>query len=172
MGSVDFFVVPTIRFWLLFVFVILSHARRHVVHFNVTENPTAEWTAQQIAEAFPCNTAPKYLPRDRDSIYGGQFRRRVKSLGIEEVLTAYHSPWQKPYVERLHGSIRRECLDHVIVFNEDHLHRVLRSYFAHYHEDRTHLGLGKETPLGRLTSNRASPSSQTILSNILPRTGS
>ncbi len=168
MVGVGFLVVPTIRFRLLFVFVILSHARRRVVHFNVTANPTAEWTAQQIIEAFPWGTAPKYLLRDRDSIYGGWFRRRVKSMGIEEVLTAYHSPWQNPYVERLHGSIRRECTDHVIVLGERHLRRILRSYFEYYHEDRTHLGLDKETPLERPISSRASPSAKLIK---LPRLG-
>jgi putative transposase len=168
MVGVDFLVVPTIRFRLLFVFVILSHARRQVVHFNVTANPTAEWTAQQIVEAFPCNTAPRYLLRDRDSIYGDRFRRRVKSIGIQEVVTAYQSPWQNPYVERLHGSIRRECVDHVIVFNERHLRRILRSYFAYYHEDRTHLGLGKETPVGRPVSSRVSPKSTLVE---LPRVG-
>ena len=162
MVGVDFLVVPTIRFRLLFVFIILSHARRRIVHFNVTANPTAEWTAQQIIEAFPWDTAPRYLLRDRDSIYGDWFRHRVKSMGIEEVLTAYHSPWQNPYVERFHGSIRRECLDHVIVFSENHLRRLLQSYFAYYHEDRTHLGLDKETPLGRPISIRASSSAKLI----------
>jgi transposase InsO family protein len=135
MVGVDFLVVPTVRFQLLFIFVVLSHARRQVVHFNVTTNPTAEWTAQQIVEAFPWDTAPQFLLRDRDSIYGDQFRQRVRSMDIEEVVTAYKSPWQNAYVERLHGSIRRECLDHVIVFNERHLRRILRDYFAYYHDD-------------------------------------
>ena len=168
MVGVDFLVVPTIRFQLLFVFVILSHAKRRVVHFNVTANPTAEWTAQQIVEAFPWDTAPKYLLRDRDSIYGDWFRRRVMNMGIEEVLTAYHSPWQNPYVERLHGSIRRECTDHAIVFSENHLRKLLRAYFAYYHEDRTHLGLDKETPAERPISSRASPSVKLVE---LPRLG-
>ncbi len=110
MVGVDFLVVPTIRFQPLFVFIILSHARRYVVHFNVTAHPTAEWTAQQIVEAFPWDAAPRYLLRDRDSIYGDWFRQRVKNMGIKEVLTAYQSPWHNPYIERLHGSIRRECL--------------------------------------------------------------
>ncbi len=109
MVAVDILVVPTIRFRLLYVFVILSHARRRVVHFNVTANPTAAWTAQQIVDAFPWDTAPRYLLRDRDSIYGEWYRQRVKSMGIEEVVTAYLCPWQNPYVERLHGNIRREC---------------------------------------------------------------
>ena len=168
MVGVDLLVVPTIRFQLLFVFVILSHARRRVIHFNVTANPTAEWTAQQIVEAFPWDTAPKYLLRDRDSIYGGWFRRRVKSMGIQEVLTAYHSPWQNPYVERLHGSIRRECTDHIIVFGENHLRKILESYFEYYHQDRKHLGLDKDTPLERPVSKRASPSARLAA---LPRVG-
>lgn len=168
MVSVDFLVVPTIRFQLLFVFVALSHARRHVVHFNVTANPTAEWTAQQIVEAFPWDTAPRFLLRDRDSIYGDVFRKRVDSMDIEEVITAYKSPWQNAYVERLHGSIRRECLDHIIVFNERHLRRVLRDYFAYYHEDRTHLGLNKETPTDRPVSERPCPDAKLIE---IPRVG-
>jgi len=168
MVAVDFLVVPTIRFQMLFVFIVLSHARRRVVHFNVTPNPTAEWTAQQIVEAFPWDTAPRYLLRDRDSIYGGWFRQRVKNMGIEEVVTAYHSPWQNAFVERLNGSIRRECTDQVIVFGENHLRRILCGYFDYYHEDRTHLGLDKETPTERLISNRASPSAKLIE---LPRVG-
>ena len=168
MVAVDFLVVPTIQFRMLYVFIVLSHAHRRVVHFNVTANPTAEWTAQQIIEAFPWDTAPRYLLRDRDSIHGDRFRQRVKSMGIQAVLTAYQSPWQNPYVERLHGSVRRECLDHIIVFNEDHLRRILRSYFAYYHEDRAHLGLGKETPMGRPILSCASPTSRLIG---LPRVG-
>jgi putative transposase len=109
MVAIDFHVVPTIRFRMLYVFIILSRAHRRVVHFNVTANPTAAWTAQQIVEAFPWDTAPRHLLRDRDSVYGEWFRRRVQSMGIEEVITSYHRPWKNPYVERLHGSIRREC---------------------------------------------------------------
>ena len=168
MVSIDFMVVPTIRFRLLYVFVVLSHVQRRVLHFNVTANPTAEWTAQQIVEAFPWDTAPKYLLRDRDKIYGEKFEKRVRGMNIEDVITAYRCPWQNPYVERLHGSIRRECTDHVIVFNERHLRKILREYFAYYHEDRTHLGLGKETPVERPTSSRASPSSRLVVS---PRVG-
>jgi transposase InsO family protein len=147
--SVDFFTVPTATFRILYVFVILRHDRREIVHFNVTEHPTAQWTAQQIIEAFPFETAPRYLLRDRDCIYGAQFRTRVKSLGIEEVLTAPRSPWQSPYVERLIGSIRRECLNHVIIFNERHLRRQLKSYITYYQEARTHLSLDKQSPVPR-----------------------
>jgi len=131
LGLTDFFVVPTITFRLLFVFVILSHDRRRPVHFAVTANPTAEWTARQLLEAFPWDTAPSYLLRDRDGIYGQKFREAATWLGIREVLTAPQSPWQNPYVERFIGSIRRECLDHVIALNETGLHRVLKSYFKY-----------------------------------------
>ena len=131
---------------LLFVFIVFSHDRRRVIHFNVTEHPTAQWTAQQILEAFPFDTAPKYLLHDRDGIYGFDFQRRVATMGIEEVLTAPRSPWQNAYVERIIGSIRRECLDHVIIFNEMHVRRILRSYFSCYHDSRTHLSLDKDSP--------------------------
>ena len=149
LASVDFFTVPTATFRVLYVFFVPAHDRRRVLHFNVTENPSAEWTAQQIVEAFPEDTAPKYMVRDRDGIYGGHFRRRVESLGIEEVLTAPQSPWQNPFAERLVGSIRRECLDHVIVLSEQHLYRILKLYFAYYHRSRTHLSLGKDPPVPR-----------------------
>ena len=130
----DFFTVPTATFRVLYVFVVLAHDRRRIVHFNITANPTAEWTGQQIAESFPFDEAPRFLLRDNDSIYGKDFTKRVESLGIEEVPTAPHSPWQNPYCERVIGSIRRECVDHMIVLNEKHLHRVLTSYFEYYHE--------------------------------------
>jgi putative transposase len=147
--SADFFVVPTITFRLLFVFVILSHDRRRPVHFAVTANPTAEWTARQLLEAFPWDSAPRYLLRDRDGCYGEKFHETTEWLGIREVLTAPKSPWQNPYVERLIGSIRRECLDHVIVLNETGLHRVLKSYFKYYERTRTHLSLEKDAPIPR-----------------------
>jgi len=152
--SIDFFIVPTAVFNILFVPVVLSHSRRKVVHFNVTSNPTAEWTAQQVVEAFAWDTAPKYLIRDRDSIYDEFFRNRVKNMGIKQVLSAPQSPWQNPFVERVFGSIRRECTDHVIVLNEDHLKNILSSYFEYYHNDRTHLSLEKDTPRGRPIQHR------------------
>ena len=123
--SVDFFTVPTVTFKVLFVFVILAHERRRVVHFNVTDAPTAQWTGQQLVEAFPWETAPRDLLRDRDAVYGVAFSSRVQALGILEVQTAPRSPWQNPYVERLIGTLRRECLDHVVVLNETHLRRLL-----------------------------------------------
>jgi transposase InsO family protein len=144
--SVDFFVVPTVSFRVLFVFLILAHDRRRVLHFNVTAHPTAEWPADQILQAFPWDTAPRYLHRDRDSIYGDTFRRQVSGMGITEVLTAPRSPWQTPYVERLIGSIQRECLDHILVINERSLRQTLRSYFSYYHDSRCHLGLNKDSP--------------------------
>jgi len=144
--SLDFFTVPTARLRVLFVLVVLAHHRRRVVHFNVTENPTAHWTAQQIVDAFPNDSAPSYLLRDRDHVYGEQFRHRVKGLGIAEVLTAPHSPWQNPFAERLIGSIRRECLNHVLVLGERHLRRILARSVDYYHRARTHLSLDKDAP--------------------------
>jgi putative transposase len=134
-------VVPTATFRLLFVFVVLSHNRRWLVHFGATSHPTAEWMAQQLLEAFPWNRAPRYLLRDRDRNYGERFRRAADWMGIREVLTAPQSPWQNAYVERLIGSIRRECLDQVIVLSEAGLRRVLKSYFDYYDRSRTHLAL-------------------------------
>jgi len=144
--SVDFFVVPTVTFRVLFVSVVLSHQRRRVVHFNVTEHPTAEWTAQQVVEAFPFDTAPRFLLRDRDGVYGHVFRDRVAGMRIEEVLIAPRSPWQSPYVERVIGSIRRECLDLVVVFHQRHLRRLLTEYFAYYHRSRVHRSLDMDCP--------------------------
>ena len=129
----DFFTVPTATFRVLFVFILLAHERRRIVHFNITAHPTAQWTAQQIVDAFPWESAPRYLLRDRDRIYGDHFQQRVGHMGIEEVQIAPRSPWQNPYCERVIGSIRRDALDHVIVLNERHLHRVLRSYMDYYH---------------------------------------
>jgi transposase InsO family protein len=145
-ASMDFFTVPTLTGRVLFVLVVLSHHRRHIVHFNITAHPTATWAAQQVVEAFPDDTAPRWLHRDRDNIYGDVFRRRLTGMGIAEVVSAPASPWQNPYVERLIGSLRRECLDHMIVLNEAHLRRVLTSYRTYYHRTRTHLGLGKDAP--------------------------
>jgi len=145
LASTDFFVVPTVTFRLLFVFIVLAHQRRRVIHFNVTAHPSSEWTARQIAQAFPWDTAPRYLIHDRDSIYGHSFRQALGDLGTQEVLTAPRSPWQSPFVERVIWSIRRECLDHVIVFNEASLRRILKSYFRYYGKSRTHLALAKDT---------------------------
>jgi transposase InsO family protein len=144
--SVDFFTVPTISFHILYVFIVFAHDRRRVLHFNVTAHPTAAWTALQIIEAFPFNSAPKYLLRDRDGIYGKVFRKQLEAMNISEILIAPRSPWQNPFVERVIGSIRRECLDHVIIFGEESLRHTLRSYLRYYHESRLHLSLEKDSP--------------------------
>jgi transposase InsO family protein len=146
MVSIDFFTVPTIRFQVLYVFLVLAHDRRRIVHFNVTAHPTAEWTVQQLREAFPFEQIPRYLLRDRDRIFAGEFCKDVKAMGIKEVLSAPRSPWQRAYVERVIGTIRRECLDHVIVLNEASLYRHMKSFLAYYHESRTHLSLSKDAP--------------------------
>jgi putative transposase len=148
-AAIDFFVVPTATFRLLYCFVVLSLERRRVVHFNVTANPSAQWTTQQVIEAFPFDSAPRFLMRDRDGIYGDEFHRRIDNLGIDEVVSAARSPWQNPYVERLIGSIRRELLHHVIVIDEVHLKRLMSAYFVYYHESRTHLSLDRNAPMPR-----------------------
>ena len=126
-APIDMFVVPTATFRILYALIILGHDRRKVIHFDVTHNPTQVWLSRQMTEAFPWDTAPRYLLRDRDKSYGPAFRHRVRAMGITEVITAPRSPWQNPYVERLIGSIRRECLDHVIILSERHLRRILSS---------------------------------------------
>ncbi len=146
LADVDFFVVPTLTFHLLFVFIVLHHERRRILHFGVTTHPSSLWASQQIREAFPWDTAPRYLIRDRDGSYGTAFRFRLQVMGVEEVLIAPRSPWQNAYAERVIGSIRRECLDHVIVLTERHLRQILRSYCNYYHRSRTHLSLAKDCP--------------------------
>ena len=147
--AVDFFVVPTLTFRLLFGFLILRHDRRELVHVNVTDHPTAAWAAHQLVESFPEETAPKYLLRDRDAIYGDVFVRRVDGLGMSEILIAPRAPWQNPFAEPVIGSIRRECLDQVIVINERHLRRLLRSYLVYYNDTRPHQSLGNDSPRRR-----------------------
>jgi putative transposase len=144
--SIDFFIVPTLRFEILFVLIVLAHDRRRVLHFNITAHPMAEWTAQQVVESFPWDTAPRFLLRDRDRIYDTSFRHRVTSMGIAEVVTAARSPWQSPYVERMIGSIRRECLDNVVVLSDTHLRRILTDYLSHYHSWRCHRSLDMDCP--------------------------
>jgi putative transposase len=144
--SIDFFTVPTVRFQILYLFLVLAHDRRHILHFKVTAHPTAEWTGQQLREAFPFDQLPGYLLRDRDAIFGDAFRRQVRDRGIHEVLSTPRSPWQSAYVERVIGSIRRECLDHMIVFHEAWLRRILGSYVDYSHRSRTHLSLSKDSP--------------------------
>jgi transposase InsO family protein len=148
-AAVDLFVVPTIGFKLLYGLAILNLERRRLILTAVTTNPTAEWIARQITEAFPWDCTPRYLIRDRDSSYGAAVTRRLRTMGIRDRPIAPRSPWQNGHVERLIGSIRRECLDHVVVFGPAHLRRVLRAYAAYYNGVRTHLALGKDTPFGR-----------------------
>jgi transposase InsO family protein len=147
--SIGLFVVPTATFRVLYVFLVLEHERRRIVHLNVTEGPSALWTGQQLINAFPYDSTPRYLIRDRDKIYGADFVRRVRAMGIVQVLTAARSPWQNAYCERVIGTLRRECLDHVIVLGEQHLRRILRKYLDYYHSSRTHLALDKDAPESR-----------------------
>jgi len=144
--AIDFFVVPTLTCRILFVFVVLAHDRRRILHVNVTQHPTSAWTRQQLREAFPNDPNARFLFHDRDTIFDAAFSRAAEAVGLTAVRTAPRSPWQNPYVERVIGSIRRECLDHVIVVNERHLRRVLRTYVAYYQRSRTHLALGKDAP--------------------------
>ena len=153
LASMDFFTVQTLTGRLLFVFVVLSHHRRRILHVNCTARPISAWTAQQLVEAFPDDAAPRWLLRDRHNIYDEQVRRRIASLGITEVVSSPRSPWQNPYIERVIGSLRRECLNHVIVLNEAHLRRILRAYLAYYHRTRTHLALNKDAPDARPASS-------------------
>jgi len=148
-ASIDLFVVPTIAFQQLFAFLVLGHKRRQLLWFSVTGNPTAEWLARQITEAFPWDTAPKYLIRDNDRAFGAVFKARVRAMGIRDRPTSFRSPWQNGLVERLIGSARHECTDRVIVFNEDHLRRILSNYASYYNEVRTHLSLDKDAPCTR-----------------------
>jgi transposase InsO family protein len=148
-AAMDLFVVPAIGFDLLYAFVIVRLDRRDLVWINVTTNPTAEWVARQITEAFPWDGGPHYLIRDRDRIYGSVVTRRLRAMGIRDKPTAPASPWQNGFAERLMGSIRRECVDHIIVFGEAHLRRVLKSYANYYNGTRTHLSLNKDAPISR-----------------------
>jgi putative transposase len=153
--SCDFFIVPTATFRVLFVFIVLAHARRRIVHFNITAHPTAQWTAQQIVEAFPWETAPRSLLRNRDTIYSEAFQQRIQNMGIKDVKIAPQSPWQNPYCERLIGSIRCDVLDHVTVLNDRHLKRLLTAYIAYYHRFRTHLSLAMDCPYPRAVHSPA-----------------
>jgi len=148
--ALDFFTVPTATFRVLFVLVVLSHGRRRLVHFNVTEHPTAEWAARQLLEACGLEEeAPRYLIRDRDQVYGERFSHQAKTLDIREAVIAPRSPWQNAYAERVIGSIRRECLDHVVVIGERHLLGILSKYVDYYNGTRTHLSLAKDAPESR-----------------------
>ena len=159
-AAVDMFVVVTATFQLLYALIVLGHERRKIIHFDVTQNPTQVWLARQMTEAFPWDTAPRFLLRDRDASYGQTFRDRVQAMAIEEIVTAPRSPWQNAYVERIIGPIRRECLDHVIIVDERHLRRVLSAYSQYHHHSRTHLSLDKDCPEPRLIQP---PSAGTVI---------
>jgi transposase InsO family protein len=165
-AALDLFVVPTIGFSLLYAFVIVRLDRRNLVWINVTANPTADWIARQMTEAFPWDDAPKYLIRDRDRIYGAVVPRRLRAMGIRDKPTAPASPWQNGFAERLIGSIRRECLDHIIVFGEAHLRRTLRSYACYYNDIRTHRSLDKDAPVSRPVQRTGIISSHAILGGL------
>src|SRR5712675_931509 len=165
-AAMDLFVVPTIGFKLLYAFVIVRLDRRDLVWINVTVHPTAEWVARQITEAFPWNEAPRYLIRDRDRIYGSVVTRRLRSMGIRDKPTAPASPWQNGFAERLIGSIRRECVDHIIVLGEMHLRRVVNSYADYYNNVRTHRSLNKDAPVSRPVQRTGVISSRAILGGL------
>jgi transposase InsO family protein len=165
-AAIDLCVVPTVSFECLFAFVVMGHGRRQLLWFAVIRHPTAEWLAQQIVEAFPWDTAPAYLVRDNDGAYGQAFRRRVRTMGIRDRPTSPRSPWQNPYVERLIGTLRRNCLDHVLIFGARHLRRILTADSHYYNETRTHLSLDKDAPLGRAVQRSGAIVALPILSGL------
>jgi transposase InsO family protein len=165
-AAMDLFVVPTIGFDLLYAFVIVRLGRRDIVWINVSANPTAEWVARQITEAFPWNEAPRYMIRDRDRIYGAVVTRRLRAVGIRDRPIAPASPWQNGFAERLIGSIRRECVDHIIVLSEAHLRGILKSYARYYNETRTHLALDKDAPVSRPVERTGVVRSRAILGGL------
>ena len=162
----DLFVVPTLGFELLYAFVVIQLDRRELACINVTANPTAEWVARQITEAFPWDEAPGYMIRDRDRIYGSVVTRRLRGLGIRDRPTAPASPWQNGFAERLIGSIRRECVDHVIVLDEAHVRRILRAYARYYNNIRTHRSLDKDAPVSRPVQRIGSTKSHAIVGGL------
>ncbi len=165
-AAIDLCVVPTLTFERLFAFLVVGHGRRQLLWFAVTRHPTAEWLAQQIVEAFPWDTAPRYLIRDNDGAYGETFTNRLRTMGIRDRPISARSPWQNPYVERLIGTLRRECLDHLLVFGEQHLRQVLESYSLYYNETRTHLGLSKDVPLRRAIQRFGTITATPVLSGL------
>jgi transposase InsO family protein len=165
-AAMDLFVVPTMGFDLLYALVIVRLDRRDIVWINVTAHPSAEWVARQITEAFPWSEAPRYMIRDRDCIYGAVVTRRLRAMGIRDKPIAPTSPWQNGFVERLIGSIRRECVDHIIVLGEAHLRRILKSYALYYNEMRTHMALDKDAPVSRPVQRTGVVRSRTILGGL------
>ena len=158
--GMDFFTVPTATMRVLYGFFVIHHGRRRIVHFNATYHPTAKWVIQQLREAFPFETAPRHLIFDRDSIFSAAVVDFVKSMGTKARRIAYRSPWQNPFAERWVGTCKRELLDHVVVFSRRHLVRLVQDYAGYYHDDRCHLGLGKDAPTGRPTTPRPSGSAR------------
>ena len=165
-AAMDLFVVPTFSFRLLYGLLIMGHGRRQILWFGVTEHPTAEWIANQLTQAYGWKQIPRYLIRDRDGAYGEMFVRRLRSMGIRDRPTSPRSPWQNGYAERLIGSIRRECTDHIVVFGERHLRHVLLSYMDYYNGTRTHLALSKDTPMGRAIEKVGRITCQPILGGL------
>ena len=162
----DLFVTPTLGFDLLYAFIIVRLARRDLVWINVTPHPTADWIARQITEAFPWNEAPRYLIRDGDQVYGVAVRHRLRAMGIRDKPIAPRSPWQNGFAERLIGSIRRECVDHVIALGEAHLRRILQAYARYYNDLRTHRSLDKDAPFSRPVQRIGSITSQPLLGGL------
>ncbi len=164
----DFFTVPTLTFGVLYCIFVIAHDRRRVLHFNVTRHPRSAWVSQQLREAFPFDAAQKYLIHDRDAIFNAEVRENIGGIGLKSVRTAFKSPWQNGVAERFVGSCRRDLLDNVIVLNERHLKRLMNDYVRYYHEDRTHLGLGKETPACREAATNTKPGDKIVS---MPRLG-
>ena len=165
-GAMDFLIVPTVGFRLLFVLVILRHERRRLISLSVTDHPTADWIARQLTDAFPWDEAPDYMVRDRDKCYGHAVTKRLAAMGIRDHPIAPRSPWQNGHAERLIGSIRRECLDHIVVFGEAHLRRILTAYSVYYNDLRTHLSLGKDSPRHRSVQRLGKLAAQPILGGL------
>jgi transposase InsO family protein len=163
----DFFVVPTVGFHLLYVWFIIDHGRRRIIHFNVTTNPTANWVVQQLREAFPDDSAPRYFIFDNDTIFSDEVSKSIRALGITPKRTAFRSPWQNGTAERWVGSCKREIIDHVIVFNEDHLRQLLHDYVSYYNTERLHTVL-RDSPNGRRIEARPSADAKVVG---LPRVG-
>ena len=161
-AAMDFFTVPTLSFGVLYCFFVIAHDRRRILHLNVTKHPTSAWVIPQLREAFPYDSAPKHLIFDRGSSFNQEVIETIKSFGIGPKRTSFQSPWQNGVAERFVGSCRRDLLDHVIILNERHLKRLMNEYIHYYHADRTHLGLDKQTPVGRATAKGKSTSCNVI----------
>ncbi|MGD0481631.1 MAG: integrase core domain-containing protein [Terracidiphilus sp.] len=166
--AMDFFTVPTLTFGVLYCFFVIAHDRRRILHFNVTKHPTSAWVVQQLRNTFPYDSAPGYLIFDRDSSFNAETIEVVKSFGIQPKRTSFHSPWQNGVAERWVGNCRRDLLDHVIALNERHMKRLVNEYVNYYHDDRTHLGLDKQTPAGRVAAEDTSTNSKVVS---MPRLG-